>query len=357
MSAEEQNQSLLERIQRPEVSKETQKKIALVEQEFIQAEVEQLRHSTLLLRPLFAKRNEVISSPDLRDTFWTRVMLNAPAEVEEHITMTDATILASTLKNLTVERFEVDDKGVGEPRSFRLTFEFRTGDENPYFTNDKLVKDFYWRKQVITTANGHKRHWDGLVSDPVRINWKEGQDPTKGLLDAACDLAEAEKKKDADTDRKELKEFEALMRKRDEVEADEEPQGEDEEDDVPPDADLSFFAFFGYRGSDVTEEQSKAATKEEEEKFEKLRKGEEVGENEEDEDDEDDDLEDDFEFIEIFPGGEELAIAVAEDLWPNAMKYYVTDQSIEEVDYSDIDASEDEDDEEEQSRPRKKTKV
>lgn len=41
MSAEEQNQSLLERIQRPEVSKETQKKIALVEQEFIQAEVEQ----------------------------------------------------------------------------------------------------------------------------------------------------------------------------------------------------------------------------------------------------------------------------------------------------------------------------
>ena len=337
-----------------------------------------VRHSTLLLRPLFAKRNEVISSPDLRDTFWTRVMLNAPAEVDEHITMTDATILASTLKNLTVERFEVDDKGVGEPRSFRLTFEFRTGDENPYFTNDKLVKDFYWRKQVITTANGHKRHWDGLVSDPVRINWKEGQDPTKGLLDAACDLAEAEKKKDADTDRKELKEFEALMRKRDEVEADEEPQGEDEEDDVPPDADLSFFAFFGYRGSDVTEEQSKAATKEEEEKFEKLRKGEEVEENEEDEDDEDDDLEDDFEFIEIFPGGEELAIAVAEDLWPNAMKYYgkcggfdcmfshshwltdgglVTDQSIEEVDYSDIDASEDEDDEEEQSRPRKKTKV
>ncbi|PYH45760.1 histone chaperone napB [Aspergillus saccharolyticus JOP 1030-1] len=352
MSAEEQNQSLLERIQQPEVSKETQRKIALVEQEFIKAELEQLRHSTLLLRPLFTKRSEVIDSPDLREIFWTRVMLNAPAEIEEAITMTDATILASTLTNLTVERFEVDEKGNGEPRSFRLTFQFR--DENPYFTNKTLVKDFYWRKQVITTANGHKHHWDGLVSEPVRINWKEGQDPTKGLLDAACDLAEAEKKKNADTDRKELKEFEALMRKRDEVEtAEEEPQDEDEEGSA---AGLSFFAFFGYRGSDVTEEQSKAALKEEEEKYEKLRKGEAV-EEKEDEDDEDDDLEDDFEFIEIFPGGEELAIAIAEDLWPNAMKYYVTDQAIEELDYSDIDVSEDEDDDEEQSRPRKKTKV
>ncbi|RAL09212.1 histone chaperone napB [Aspergillus homomorphus CBS 101889] len=357
MSTEQQNQSLMERIQRPEMSKETQKKIAMVEQEFILAEVEQLRHSTLLFRPLFEKRKELISTPDLVDTFWTRVMLNAPAEIEEHITMEDATILASTLKNLSVERFEVDDKGNGEPRSFRLTFEFRTGDENPYFTNQTLVKDFYWRKQVITTANGHKRHWDGLVSEPVRINWKEGQDPTKGLLDAACDLADAEKKKAADTDRKELPEFEALMRKRDEVEAaGDEAKAEDDEDedDVPEDAPLSFFSFFGYRGSDVTAEQSKAATKEEEEKYEKLSKGEDVEEND-DEDDEDDDLEDDFEFIEIFPGGEELAIAVAEDLWPNAMKYFVTDATIEEGDYySDVDVSDDEDEDE---RPRKKTKV
>ena len=41
MSAEEANTSLLERIQRPEVSKETAKKIALIEEEFVRAEVEQ----------------------------------------------------------------------------------------------------------------------------------------------------------------------------------------------------------------------------------------------------------------------------------------------------------------------------
>lgn len=41
MSAEEANTSLLERIQRPEVSKETAKKISLVEEQFARAEVEQ----------------------------------------------------------------------------------------------------------------------------------------------------------------------------------------------------------------------------------------------------------------------------------------------------------------------------
>lgn len=43
MSAEEQqaNTSLLERIQRPEVSKETAKKISLIEEQFARAEVEQ----------------------------------------------------------------------------------------------------------------------------------------------------------------------------------------------------------------------------------------------------------------------------------------------------------------------------
>ncbi|PWY86494.1 hypothetical protein BO94DRAFT_493248 [Aspergillus sclerotioniger CBS 115572] len=356
MSAEEANASLLERIQRPEVSKETAKKIALVEEEFVRAEVEQLRQSTLLLRPLFEKRSQVIAEPDVRDTFWTRVMLNAPAEVEEHITMTDATILATTLKNLTVERFDIDEKGQGEPRSFRLTFEFRTGDENPYFENEKLVKDFHWRKQVLTTSNGHKRTWDGLVSEPVRINWKKDQDPTKGLLDAACDLAEAEKK---GGDRKKLPEFAKVVKIRDEIEAAEEQ--DIDEDEMPEEGPggMSFFAFFGYRGSDVTAEHSQNATKEDNERFEKLLKGEPV-EGEDEDDDEDDDIEDDFEEVEVFPAGDELAVAIAEDLWPNALKYYVTDQSIEDLDFdeSELDLSADEEDEEEEdARPRKKTKV
>ncbi|PWY79715.1 hypothetical protein BO70DRAFT_362852 [Aspergillus heteromorphus CBS 117.55] len=314
--------SLLERIQRPEVSKETAKKIALVEQQFIRAEVEQLRQSTRLLQPLFEKRSEVINEPDVRDIFWTRVFLNAPAEIEEYITLPDATILASTLTNLTVERFEIDAQGQGEPRSFRVTFEFRTGDENPYFTNEKLVKEFYWRKQVLTTTQGHKRTWDGLVSEPVRINWKEGQDPTNGLLDLACDLAEAEKK---GGERQKLPEFTKLVEKKEELEAAAEHDHDHDDDEDHecggPEDSMSFFSFFGYRGSDVTAEQSKVATKEDEEKFQKLLKGELV-EEDEDDDSDDDDVEDDFDDIEIFPPGEELAIAIAEDLWPNALKYY-----------------------------------
>ena len=56
------------------------------------------------------------------------------------------------------------------------------------------VKDFYWRKQIIRTSKGKRRTWEGLVSEPVRINWKKDMDLTKGLLGAACDLADAEKK-------------------------------------------------------------------------------------------------------------------------------------------------------------------
>ncbi|PYH87838.1 hypothetical protein BO71DRAFT_404341 [Aspergillus ellipticus CBS 707.79] len=352
--------SLLDRIQNPEVSKETAKKISIVEQQFLRAEVEQLRHAAVTMKPLFEKRSEVINEPDVKEAFWTRVMLNAPAEIEEHITMTDATILASTLKNITVERFEIDAQGQGEPRSFRVTFEFRTGDENPYFENEKLVKEFYWRKQVLTTPKGHKRTWDGLVSEPVRINWKKDQDPTKGLLDLACDLAEAEKK---GGNRQELPEFMKVVEKREELEAaaehdhDHDHDHDEDEECSGPDDSSSFFSFFGYRGSDVTAEQSKTATKEDDERYEKLLKGEPVEEDEEDEedeDDEDDEIEDDFEEIEIFPAGDELAIAIAEDLWPNALKYYVTDQLIEEDDFDeDIELVEDEED----APPLKKTKV
>lgn len=56
MSAEEQqaNTSLLERIQRPEVSKETAKKISLIEEQFARAEVEQcMFFSFLFLLCLF----------------------------------------------------------------------------------------------------------------------------------------------------------------------------------------------------------------------------------------------------------------------------------------------------------------
>ncbi|KAL2811238.1 nucleosome assembly protein [Aspergillus granulosus] len=342
---------LWERVSEPVVPQEVQKDIAVLEQQFIRAEVEQLRQSILSFRPLFEKRAKIVAHPEVQSNFWLRVLSNAPAEIDEYITPADAAILGS-LKTLNVERFEVNEKGEGEPRSIRFTFEFNG--ENPAFDETKLVKEFYWRKQVLTTPSGKKRTWDGLVSEPVRINWKKDMDVTKGLLDAACDLFEAEKK---GGDRSELPEFEKLVVKLAEVEAlaDED---EDEEDEYPLQGQTpsgSFFNFFGYRGSDVTAEQSAAATKEENERFEKLLKGEKVDDDEADDDDED--VDDDFDTIEIFPDGQDLAVGLAEDLWPNALKYYV--QSFEEApdfDEGDLEGLDEESDDDAEAPPLKKAK-
>lgn len=68
----------------------------------------------------------------------------------------------------------------------------------------------------------------------------------------------------------------------------------------------------------MSAEESAQAAKEEKERFEKIRRGEKV-------DDEDDDEEEnmrDFQEIEVFPGGDEVATIIAEDMWQNAIKYY-----------------------------------
>ncbi|OJJ48968.1 hypothetical protein ASPZODRAFT_129315 [Penicilliopsis zonata CBS 506.65] len=364
------SESFEEGIEMPGIPKETARKMARLEEEFNRVELDQLRASVPLLRPLYEKRNALITRPDVEAEFWIRVFSNAPAEIDEYILPSDAAILSTCLKNLTIERFEVDDKGQGEPRSLRLTFEFRTDEENAFITDAKVVKDFYWRQQVTKNAQGKRRFWEGLVSEPVRINWKKGMDPTKGLLDAACDLAEAEKKqqqKKKGADRTTLPEFEKLVRKVAELEA-AANEDEDEEDDEDPmagnsPAGVSFFALFGYRGRDVSAEQSKEAEKDEEERWAKIAKGEEPeDEDEDDDDDEEDEDVDSLEDIEIFPDGEDVATAIAEDLWPNALKYYVESYAIAD-DLSDADLEDledlegDEDDEEEESHPRKKTKV
>ncbi|KAI9933223.1 hypothetical protein ASPWEDRAFT_115360 [Aspergillus wentii DTO 134E9] len=354
MSAEE---AQLEQFEMPGIPREAAKKISHLEEEFTRAEVDQLRKSIPILEPLYQKRNQIITDPEVQGDFWIRVFSNAPAEIDEYILPTDAAVLGSALKNLTVERFEVNEKGEGEPRSIRLTWEFHGGEENPFFENEKIVKDFYWRKQVTKSAKGKSRTWEGLVSEPVRINWKKDMDLTKGLLDAACDLAEAEKKKGGD--RKKLPEYESLVKKVSEAEA-EAMNDDDEDDEDPSPAGISFFALFGYRGRDVTAEQSKEATKQGEERWAKIVKGEAVDEDDDDEDDDDeDDDADDLEEAEIFPDGEEVAISLAEDLWPSALKYYVQSFELsEELSEIDEDELEDLDDEEDaSSHPRKKTKV
>ncbi|CRG87557.1 Putative nucleosome assembly protein C36B7,08c [Talaromyces islandicus] len=357
----DEGRALEDLVSLPTIPKEAGRKIAQLEHEFARAEIEQLRKEIPALRSLYAKRNELVASKELQEAdFWPRVFANAPAELDEYILATDAAVIGQCLKNLTVERFDVDEQGNGgDPRSVRFVFEFASGDENPYFTNTKLVKDFYYRKSVTKTAKGKRRTWDGYVSAPVRIDWKKDQDLTKGLLDAACDLYDAEQK-DRSVDRTKLPEYEKLVKKLDELET--EALTGDEDDEADDDngvegnspAGVSFFAWFGYRGGDVTAEQSAAADKEESEWWEKAEDDKE--EEEEDDDDEDDDEVDSLEEAEVFPDGHEVAISLAEELWPNALKLYV--QSYEAFDdfddEMDIEELDDEDDEEAADQPPSK---
>jgi hypothetical protein len=273
------------------------------------------------MAPLIAKRSEIINMPEVKAEFWMRVFASAPPEIDEYILSNDAAVLGECLENMTVERFELDAQGNGEPRSLRFTFEFKTGEENPFFTNQKLVKEFYWRSEISKSASGRTRTWEGLVSEPVRINWKKDMDLTKGLLDAACDLAEAEKKKGGD--RKKLPEYAALVKKVEEVEA-EEANADEEDDDTeePSPVGVSFFGFFGYRGRDVSAAKSKESAKEIDARWAKVQNGEDIDEAGDSDDEEEDEDDDGLEEAEIFPDGDDLAVAIAEDLWPDALNYY-----------------------------------
>jgi hypothetical protein len=71
------------------------------------------------------------------------------------------------------------------------------------------------------------------------------------------------------------------------------------------DASVSFFGLF-------------EARKQDQEQLAKLKAGEKI-EEEEDEDDEDPQ---DYQETEVFPGGDEVATIIAEDMWPNALGYY-----------------------------------
>jgi len=163
-----------------------------------------------------------------------------------------------------------------------------------------LEKKFWFRRAL----DG----WVGLVSEPVKINWKKDKDLTGGLTDAAYALWEAKQKlpskPKADLKAEsQLPEYKALAEK---IELSEE-------------ASVSFFAWFSYVSSwrYVTAEESEQATRKRTEDLEKRKKGETV---EEEPEDEDEDL--DMQETEVFPQGDELATIIAEDMWPSAIKYY-----------------------------------
>ncbi|KAI1776413.1 nucleosome assembly protein [Hypoxylon cercidicola] len=304
-----------------EVSLATYEELMDLERTFEETETEILRHQVTLTKPLYEKRDTLIAKIP---NFWGLVFEQVPPDLDQYIQPSDAAVLLSSLTNLSVSHFDIENGGTGDPRSIAIKMEFA---KNEWFEDKVIVKKFWHRQSKDGDA--------GLVSEPVSIKWKSpDKDLTQGMLDLAVKVWENDKKqgpsdstkvkkeKDYTPDEKALKEkIEAIGR-----------------------GAVSFFNWFGFRGLNVSEEESRLAI----EKDKKERSDRAAGKvpelqevDEEDDDDEDEDY-DPF-GLEIFPEGDEVAIELSEDLWPNAIKYFTQAQ---EVDVSDMDFEDEEEDEE-----------
>ncbi|KAI5293430.1 hypothetical protein KEM52_005542 [Ascosphaera acerosa] len=367
-----------------EPTPEEQLEIDLLQRDINAVELNQIRATVPLYRPLYERRSKLIESKLAAHSFWPRAIGNASRSLLDAIMVKDLDILNVLLRSFHVERISVDSEGKrGDPRDLKFVFEFgRDDEENEWFAGDadkplRLEKTFYWRKQISHTSSGQRRLWEGLVSEPVRIPWKKDADPTNGLLDAACDLYEAEQQlakrqgsRIGGADRTALPQYETLVQKleimKTEVDGAEDTTADD--DEAEP-VRFSFFTWFGYRGRDVTAEESAAAEKEDAERWDKLKKGDLSDEGEhstggprkdEDEDAESDVDEDDgdegLDDAEICPDGEEIALELADDLWPKALQYFNESFEMDDDDDDDLaamlrsgegdDDDDDEDDEE-----------
>ncbi|KAH7079738.1 hypothetical protein FB567DRAFT_449342 [Paraphoma chrysanthemicola] len=298
----------------PEVLMARFEELRVLETEFEDVELEIIRKAEALHAPLYKKRAEFIARIP---HFWPLVFEQAPPEIDNFIQPSDSKVFAECLDTFDVSRFELDDPK-GSPRSFSLKFGFK---ENEYFEDKVLEKKFWFRKT---------QDWAGLVSEPVLIHWKKDKDLTGGLTDAAYKLSEARKKLATDTSsdqarkkEKKLPEYQELANKI----------------ETSLESSISFFGIFafvsGYRW--VSAEESEKVTKEDQAKLEKIKRGEKIEEDE----DEDEDTQD-YQEVEVFPGGDEVVTIIAEDMWPNAIKYYkgTFDEEEDDEDLSEIEMSE-----------------
>lgn len=106
-----------------------------------------------LRRPHYNKRNEMIQKIS---NFWYTAFVNHP-QISSILTSEEEECLQS-LTSVDVEEFEDIKSG------YKVTFTFK---DNPFFTNDKLVKEFH------LATSGEPQ------SKSTQINWKEGKDLSK----------------------------------------------------------------------------------------------------------------------------------------------------------------------------------
>ncbi|GAP93200.1 putative nap family protein [Rosellinia necatrix] len=322
--------------------------LAALEREFEDAETETIRQQYVLSKPLYEKRAKLVAKIP---NFWPLVVEQAPPDVDQYIQPSDSALLLSSLQSISVSQFEIENGGKGSPRSIAIRLEFA---ENEYFEDKVLEKKFWYRRSRTGFA--------GLVSEPVPIKWKAGKDLTQGLLDLTVKVWEQDKKQSQANDASKAKK------------ATKQKDWTDDQKALRKKIEtlglggVSFFCWFGYRGADISAEESAAAVEEDKKRRAEgkpLQPDDEEDEEEDEDEDEEDEDEDPF-ALEIFPDGDELAIAFNDDLWPYAIKYFTQAQEMDAVsdfDFEDDDEemegeeeSENEDDGEE-APPLKKRKA
>lgn len=261
----------------------------------------------LVKQPLYAKRHELVSQIP---NFWPLVFEQAPPDIDEFIQPSDSSLLLTSLTSLSVSRFEIENGGQGDPKSLCFRFEFN---ENDHF-EDKVIEKKFWQRRS-------RSGWSGLVSEPVEIRWKKGKDLTGGLLSTAKKVWDAQQgKARRNPTSGELSPDERALKKKIENTGL---------------GGVSFFAWFGYVGRNVSAEESSEATeKARAERLARQAGAPANGHNDTDIDEDDEDNE-----LEIFPEGENLAIAISEDLWPNAIKYFTQAQEQDEVSDDDFESN------------------
>ncbi|KAI1800967.1 hypothetical protein F4811DRAFT_536211 [Daldinia bambusicola] len=292
-----------------------------LDRDFEDVETEIIRQQVALTKSLYERRAKLVEKIP---NFWALVFEQAPPELDQYIQPSDSAVLLSALTSVSVSHFEIENGGQGDPRSISIKLEFG---ENEWFEDKVLEKKFYYRIS--------KEGDEGLVSEPVPIKWKSpDKDLTQGMLDLVVKAWENDKKQ-PNTDSTKLK----------------------KEKDYTPDEKalkekieatglgaVSFFGWFGYRGLNISAEESRLAAEEEKKKRADRAAGKvpELKLAEEEDDDEEDDDDEDPLSLEIFPDGEEVALAISDDLWVNAIKYF---SQAQEADISEVDFEDDEDEE------------
>nr|POE87262.1 putative nucleosome assembly protein c36b7.08c [Quercus suber] len=286
--------------------------LAKIEEEFEDIDLQILRQQYQLSKSTYAKRAEVISKIE---NFWPLVFEQAPLEIDQFIQTNDSRIFAESLLNVEVTRPELDaDSTNGHPRTLHFKFTFK---ENPDFEDTVLEKTFWYRRAADD--------WTGIVSEPVKIHWKKGKDASEGLTDKALALWQA-RAKVGDMNSRAVPEYATLKKEVESKNA----------------MNTSFFTWFAWVSGRryVSAEESEKALAEHEKRKAAANKGGNPPDPAEDEELDTDDQE-----VEVHGNGDDVAITLTEDVWPNAIKYFTSAQEMDDEDISDAEFEDDDMDE------------